>query len=62
MVCCSTVAADLALIAKDTFIVSKIWRRLLKTVIVREGSLYLVHLETSVEMVQTVLLQALVEQ
>jgi hypothetical protein len=56
MVRSATVVAKLALVAQDTFIVSEIWRRLLKTVVVREGSLDLVHIETSIQMVQAILL------
>ena len=43
MVRSATVAANLTLIAKDAFVVPEIGRRLLKTVVVRERSLYLVH-------------------
>jgi hypothetical protein len=56
MVRSATIVAKLALVAQDTFIVSEIWRRLLKTVVVREGSLDLVHIETSIQMVQAILL------
>ena len=62
MVSCATVAANLALIAKDTFVISEIWRRLLKTIVVRESSLNLVHVETSVQVIKAVLLKVLVEQ
>tara|TARA_B100000780_G_scaffold266508_1_gene222787 strand:+ start:738 stop:872 length:135 start_codon:yes stop_codon:yes gene_type:complete len=43
MMCSATIATDLTLVTQDAFVVSEIWWRLLKTIVVAKGSLYLMH-------------------
>ena len=51
MMCCATITSKLALIAEDALIISKIWWWLLKAVVVAKGSLYLMHVKTSIQVV-----------
>jgi len=48
--------------AENTLVVPQVRWRLLKTVVIREGSLDLVHVQASVKMVQAILLQVFVEK
>ena len=49
-------------VSKDALIIAQVWWRLLEAIVIREGSLNLVHIQRTIKVIKTVLLHIFIEK